>query len=151
MAAVKLHSFPVKEAWLDQYGHLRWSDYLSAFDAAGWKFYDHFGCGENYVQRTGCGFYTVECHVRYLREVRGDAHLDFEVLVFGADARRTWFAATIKAEGIERATIEFIDVHVDTRTGRSVPMPEAALAAFLAAKETDLPSWAGRNCSLEKR
>jgi acyl-CoA thioester hydrolase len=151
MTTLHLHSLPVREEWLDQYGHLRWSDYLSAFDKAGWAFYEHFGCGEDYVRRTGCGFYTVESHVRYLREVRCDAQLEFEGLVFGADTKRCWFAGVLKVDGIERATVELVDLHVDTRGGRSVPMPEATLAALLAAKEPQIPAWAGRSCSLAKR
>jgi acyl-CoA thioesterase FadM len=151
MTALHLRSLPVREEWLDQYGHMRWSDYVAACDKAGWAFYEHFGCGEAYVKRTGCGFYTVECHVRYLREIRGGATLDIEGLLFDADAKRTWFAAIVKSDGIERATVEVVDIHVDTRTGRSAPIPDDALAAFLAAKEPEIPAWAGRSCSLAKR
>ena len=60
MSLEKLHSEPVKDEWLDPYGHLNEAYYLVGFANAAWTFMDYFSIGPDYSERTGCGFYTVE-------------------------------------------------------------------------------------------
>ena len=152
MPPIQLGSVPVQPDWVDFYGHVRGADYFRAFDSAGYVFYERFfGPVDDYLKNTGCGFFTAEAHVRYLKEVRGDLRLDIAAMLFDFDAKRIWWAMTMTCEGVERATIEIIDLHVDTGIGRTVPIPETVQVALAGAKATERPSWSGRSCSLDKR
>jgi acyl-CoA thioesterase FadM len=151
MTVLKLHAEPVRDDWLDAYGHLNEAYYLVPFSNASWALQDHFGIGVDYFERTGGAIYTVETHLRYLKEVRAPALLEVETMVLGSDAKRIRFAHLMAVDGIERATFECVALHVDTRSGRTAPLPEAVQTALKAAQVTDLPEWAGRAVSLQKR
>lgn len=147
MSLLKLHSEPLQLGWLDAYGHLNEAYYLVPFSNASWKMQAHFGIGVAYFERTGCALYTLETHLRYLKEVRAPAELAVETIILGADAKRIHFAHRLMVDDTLRATGEFMALHYDTRAGRSAPLPESALAAFLDAQVDQLPEWAGRRIS----
>ena len=73
---LKLYAEPLRDDWLDAYGHLNEAYYLVPFSNASWALQEHFGIGVDYFERTGCALYTVESHVRYLNEVRAPALLE---------------------------------------------------------------------------
>ena len=106
MTPLRLHSEPVQEAWLDAYGHLNEAYYLVPFSNATWKLQDHFGIGVDYFDATGGAIYTVETHLRYLREVRAPALCEISSLVIGADAKRFHFAHIMTVDGTERSPKE---------------------------------------------
>jgi acyl-CoA thioesterase FadM len=45
MTIFTLHSEPLKDEWLDAYGHLNEAYYLVPFTAANWAIMDRFGIG----------------------------------------------------------------------------------------------------------
>ncbi len=147
---LKLHAEPVQDAWLDAYGHLNEAYYLIPFSNASWALQDHFGIGAAYFKRTGGALYTVESHIRYLKEVRAPARMEVESLVLASDAKRIHIAHVMQVAGIICATFECLGLHYDTRAGRSAAMPEAVQAALAAARAPVLPGWAGRRVSLQK-
>ena len=151
MTLLKLYAEPLRDDWLDAYGHLNEAYYLVPFSNASWALQDHFGIGVEYFERTGGALYTVETHLRYLKEVRAPALLEIESLVLGADAKRLRFAHVMKVKETVSATFECVALHVDTRAGRTAPFPEAVQAALEAARVADPPDWAGRGISLGKR
>jgi acyl-CoA thioesterase FadM len=151
MTLLKLHAEPLQEQWLDSYGHLNEAYYLVPFTNANWAILDHFGIGRPYYERTGGAFYTVESHVRYLKEVRFPALLETESIVFGADAKRLRAAHILRVDGVERATFECVMLHFDSKAGRVAPMPGTAQAALKAALAVELPNWAGRGISLDRK
>jgi len=151
MTLLKLHAEPLQEAWLDAYGHLNEAYYLVPFSNANWAILAHFGIGTDYFERTGGALYTVESHIRYLKEVRAPARLEIGSLVLGADAKRLRVAHVMTVDGIERATFECVMLHFDVKAGRITPMPEPAQAALKAAQAPDPPPWAGRGISLDRR
>lgn len=151
MTQLKLHSEPLQDDWLDAYGHLNEAYYLVPFSNATWALQDHFGIGVDYFERTGGALYTVETHLRYLKEVRAPALLEIESLVLGADAKRLRFAHVMMVGDSLRATFECMALHVDSRAGRTAPFPDAVQAALRAARVAELPDWAGRGISLGKR
>jgi len=144
MTAFRFHSEPLRRDWLDAYGHLNEAYYLVPFSAASWKLQEHFGIGVEYFRASGCALYTVETHLRYLREVRAPAELEIETLIFGADAKRMRFAHLMTVDGALRATAEFMSLHYDTRAQCSAPLPAETLAKLRAAAADELPQWAGR-------
>jgi len=149
MSLKELYSEAVKDDWLDPYGHMNEGYYLVAFANAAWAFCDHFGVGAAYFRQTGCGLYTLETHLRYLKEVRAPAVLDMEALVFETDKKRCRYGMIMRADGIERATFECVMLHIDSNAGRSAPLPDETLAAMQAAEVKPLPDWAGRSVSLK--
>jgi len=149
MTPLKLHSEPLKRDWLDAYGHLNEAYYLVPFSNASWCMQDYFGIGVRYFQRTGCALYTVETHLRYLKEVRAPAELAVETRILGADAKRIHFAHGMVVGGVLRATGEFMALHYDTRAGRTAPMPEAVLAKLKEAQVAEPPEWAGRRIGFD--
>lgn len=151
MTLLKLHAEPLQDHWLDAYGHLNEAYYLVPFTNANWAILAHFGIGTDYYERTGGALYTVESHVRYVKELRAPAQIEIESLVLGADAKRLRVAHVMKAGGTERATFECVMLHFDSKAGRTAPMPEATQAALKAAQVAELPPWAGRGISLDKR
>ena len=151
MTTLKLHSEPLQTAWLDAYGHLNEAYYLVPFSNTSWHMQTHFGLGVDYFARSGCAMFTVETHLRYLRETRAPAELAVETIVLGSDAKRMWFAHLMYAEKILRATAEFMTLHYDTKQGCVAAMPEAVQAALQEAKVAELPEWVGRKIALPVR
>ncbi len=151
MTHLKLHSEALRDDWLDAYGHLNEAYYLVPFSNATWALQDHFGIGVDYYERTGGALYTVETHLRDLKEVRAPALLEIESLVLGADAKRLHFAHTMLVGDSLRATFECLGLHFDSKAGRTAPFPDAVLVALQAACVAEAPDWAGRGISLGKR
>ena len=147
---LKLHAEPVQDVWLDAYGHLNEAYYLVPFSNASWALQDHFGIGADYFARTGGALYTVESHLRYLKEVRAPALMEVESLVLASDAKRIHIAHIMSVEGAVCATFECLGLHYDTRAGRSAAMPESVQAALAGAQAAQFPDWAGRQVSLRK-
>ena len=148
MTTLKLHAESLREEWLDAYGHLNEAYYLVPFSNTSWIMQDHFGLGVDYFKRTGCAMYTVETHVRYLREVRAPAELCVETLILGSDAKRMWFAHLLMVDGDLRATGEFMTLHYHTRENRTTAMPEPVRAALKKAEAANRPEWASRHIAL---
>ena len=146
-----MHSEALKDEWLDAYGHLNEANYLLPFANANWAFVEHFDVGVDYFKRTGGAFYTLEAHLRYLKEVRSPALLEIETMVFQSDAKRLRLAHVMTVDGIERATFECVMLHYDTRADRTAPMPAAFQVVLKQAEVDELPDWAGRSVSLKTR
>ena len=148
MTTLKLHAESLREEWLDAYGHLNEAYYLVPFSNTSWIMQDHFGLGVDYFKRTGCAMYTVETHIRYLREVRAPAELRVETLILGSDAKRMWFAHLLMVDGDLRATGEFMTLHYHTRENRTTAMPEPVRAALKKAETANRPEWTSRHIAL---
>ena len=151
MTILKLHREPLQDDWLDAYGHLNEAYYLVPFSNANWVVQDHFGIGVDYFERTGGAMYTVETHLRYLKEVRAPATFEIESMILDSDAKRIHLGHVMKVDGIERASFECVMLHFDSKANRTAPMPEAVQAALKETAMADLPDWAGRGVSLAKR
>ncbi len=147
---LKLHAEPVQDAWLDPYGHLNEAYYLVPFSNASWALQDHFCIGVAYFERTGAALYTVESHIRYLKEVRAPALMEIDSLVLGSDAKRIHIAHMMRVGEDVCATFECLGLHYDTHAGRTAAMPEAVQTALEAARAVEWPDWAGRRVSLKK-
>lgn len=151
MTLLKLHSEPVLDEWLDAYGHLNEAYYLVPFSNATWALQDHYGIGVEYFERTGGAIYTVETHLRYLKEVRAPATMEIESMVLESDAKRIRIAHIMTVEGIERATFECLGLHFDSRAGRVSPFPEEVQAALTEGAVAQMPDWAGRSIGIAKK
>ncbi len=151
MTVLRLHDEPLKDEWLDAYGHLNEAYYLVPFSNGNWAVQDHFGIGVDYFERTGRALYTVESHIRYLKEVRAPANLEIESMVLGSDAKRLHLAHVMKVEDVDRATIECLLLHFDTAAGCTSAFPERVQTALQNSVVEAFPLWAGRRVSLERQ
>ncbi len=150
MSIFQLHSEPVRDEWLDVYGHMNMGYYMVPFGKASWDIMERLEIGADYFTSTGCAFYTLESHLRYVMEIRSPAIVDIEGTVMEYDKKRIRYGLVMKVDGIERATCEYVDLHFDTKTGRSAPMPESVQKTLQGIQTPELPEWAGSSVSLSR-
>lgn len=150
---LRLHETVVDPSWVDYNGHMTEARYLHVFAEATDAFLRHVGLDDEYLDR-GASAYTVETHLRHLREVAGLEPLAVETQVLGADGKRVHLFHTLThgRSGETLATGEHLLAHVDTTRGRSSPWLEPVagrLAAVAAAHdELPVPEGAGRSVGL---
>lgn len=144
----KIHSESLQDQWLDAYGHLNEAYYLVPFSNATWVLQDRFAIGTDYFDRTGGALYTVETHLRYLKEVRAPALFEIDSMIVAAAPKKLHFAHVMKVDGIERATFECLALHFDSKAGRTAAFPDEILTALQAAALPVAPDWVGRKISI---
>lgn len=136
----------VKDEWIDYNGHLSEAYYVLVFGFATDALMDTAGLDTAYRERTGCSLYTVEAHVRYLREVARGSELTVRTTVLGVDGKKLRFVHEMfvdEPSGDPVATAELFTLHVDQTAGRSAPLPETT-RGYLAGLTAPAPAWAGR-------
>jgi carnitine 3-dehydrogenase / betainyl-CoA thioesterase len=152
---LSLHATVVDASWVDYNGHMTEARYLHVFADATDALLRHVGVDESYLGG-GHSAYTVETHLRHLREVAGLEALQVTTQVLGADEKRLHLFHTM-LHGRSReslATAEHLLLHVDTAAGRACPWVEpvadrvAAAAAAHAA--LPVPEGAGRAIALAR-
>ena len=100
------------------------SAYLLVFGDSSDAFFRFFGVDEQY-RASGRSLYTVETHLRHLREARLGDRLRLTLQALGVDGKRLHILHEMYGAGAELvATAEQLLVHADTRSGRSAPFPE---------------------------
>ncbi len=114
----------MQPAWVDYNGHMSESCYLLAFGDNADAFFRYIGIDEHY-RAAGHSLYTVETHLRHLREAGEAAPLSMTLRVLDHDDKRVHvFHEMFLGDSEELlATAEQMLVHVDSRAGRSAPMP----------------------------
>ena len=139
--------------WIDYNGHLTEGFYGVAFGAASDEALIHLGFDEDYRSLHGT-FYTVETHIRFLREVHEGASISADTYVLGADSRRLHLHHDLLVDGHRdpAATQEAMLLHVfqlpDGGSPRASPMVEPVLGGALAVADAHadvvFPDHAGR-------
>ncbi|MBP2368100.1 thioesterase family protein [Pseudonocardia parietis] len=141
-----VHTDRVRPEWIDYNGHLSEPYYVLVFGDATTALMDRAGLDAPYRAETGCSLYTVEAHVRYLREVGPDADLEVRTRVLGHDAKRLRIWHELHVEGRLAATEELMCLHVGPDGTQPFP---AGVAAALDDLADDLdvpePEHAGRS------
>jgi acyl-CoA thioester hydrolase len=148
MSVEPTHCEPVRPEWIDYNGHLSEPYYVLVFGHATDAVMDQVGLDAHYRSASGCSLYTVEAHVRYLREVAYPSTVDVVTRVVDVDAKRVHLCHEMRIGTDLVATEELLAMHVDTVAGRGSPLPDAvrdALAARLQAR----PGYAGRAILLQ--
>ena len=151
MTIFKLHSEPLKDEWLDAYGHLNEAYYLVPFTNTTWLLQNQFKIGVEYFEQTGCALYTVETHLRYINEVRKPAVINVESIILGSDAKKIWFAHLMVVNEQICATAEFLILHYSTRERKTIAMPDEVQRSLKEAEIKEKPDWVGRQISLVKK
>ncbi|MGW6748176.1 thioesterase family protein [Streptomyces sp. NPDC055006] len=148
-----LHS-TVRAEWIDYNGHMSEAFYVLVFGHATDALMIETGLHSGYRESTGCSLYTVESHLRYLRDVPEGVTLAVRSRVLGATAKKARFTHemyVVAAPGTEPAedarpvaTTELLAVHVDQKAGRAAPFPDEVRERFTELTEP-APDWAGRS------
>ncbi|HEY2100215.1 MAG TPA: thioesterase family protein [Pseudonocardia sp.] len=135
------YSDTVRPEWIDYNGHLSEPYYVLVFGYATTNLMEVSGLGEAYRSATGASLYTVEAHVRYLREVAVDAKLVVTTSVLSLGAKKLRLCHEMRVDGTLVATEELLTLHVTD--GRVSPFPET-VAARLGEYLGPVPEYAGR-------
>jgi acyl-CoA thioester hydrolase len=153
---LRLHSTTVPRAWLDYNGHMSESCYLLAFGDNADAFFRYVGIDEEY-RAAGHSLYTAQTNLIHRREAAEGDSLSMTLRVLDHDDKRVHlFHEMFRGEGdLLLATAEQLLVHVDSRAGRSAPMPadllERVVAIQRAHAELPLPELVGRPIRIQRR
>nr|WP_179429874.1 thioesterase family protein [Spelaeicoccus albus] len=120
--------------------------YVLVFGYATDRVMDALGMDEDYRRRTGNSLYTVEAHIRYLRQaVLGD-ELTVTTSVVGSGAKKLHLAHEMHVGGELAATEELLGLHVGAGD-KTVPFDGAVaaeIARALPGPDRHPPDWIGR-------
>jgi carnitine 3-dehydrogenase len=150
-----VHETVVDPTWVDYNGHLTESRYLHVFSEATDAFLLQVGVDAEYLG-SGSSAYTVETHLRHLRDVAALEPLRVETQILGADEKRlhVFHTMTHGVGGETLATAEQVLLHVDTAAGRVSPWQEPVAArlaeAALAHAALPVPDGAGRAIAMRR-
>jgi carnitine 3-dehydrogenase / betainyl-CoA thioesterase len=150
---LRLHETTVDPSSLDYNGHMTESRYGVEFGYATDAFLRHVGLDAQYLE-SGHSAYTVEGHVRFLREVAALEPIAIDTQVLAVDGKRLHLFHSLRHGGSGEllATGEYMLLHVDTAQGRTCPWEEPVASrlseAATAHARLPLPEGAGRAVSM---
>ena len=140
---IPLHASTVRPEWVDYNGHLRDAYYLLIFSEATDALMDHIGLDACTRERTYTTIFTLECHLRFLREVKRSITVQVRTQLLGHDAKRLHIHQSLMVgESDEAAAVcEQMLMHVDGRGPKSAPFAPDVLACVqaIAAAHARLP------------
>jgi len=115
----------IEPQWIDYNGHLNMAYYNVMFDRAIDEFWLQLGIGPDYKRERLGSTFTVECHVRYLREIHLGDPVQVSILLAGSDEKRlhTFEELRHASEGWVSATSENMTVHIDMNARKAAPFP----------------------------
>ena len=116
--------------WIDYNGHLRDAYYGLIGSFAVDALMDELGIDERYRSATRCTLYTLEMHLRYLHEVKGDDELLTHYELIGFDVKRLHLLLALHCGRYPdpAAVIEVMLLHVrQDAEPRSAKLPEVAM------------------------
>ena len=150
-APFRLHEVTVPAEWTDYNHHLTESAYLLVMGESSDAFFRFFGVDDAY-RDAGHSLFTVETHLRNLREAREGERLSLTIQVLGADAKRLHIVHEMylgPAGGLI-ATAEQMLLHVDTRAGQASPFTSLMAGVLheiraLHAAVLPVPEYVGRS------
>jgi carnitine 3-dehydrogenase len=148
-----LHHATVKPEWIDYNGHMTEHRYLEVFGDTTDALLRHVGADARYLA-SGFMYYTVETHIRHLKEVRQGEALHVTTQILGADDKRIHLFHSIYRTRDQAllATAEQMMLHVDSKAGKAVPASADVLDRVRrlaqAQKTLPIPEASGRRVAL---
>ncbi len=146
-APLLLHCTTVRPEWVDYNGHMSEWCYLLVMGDNSDAFFRYIGIDDDH-RASGASLFTVETHIRNLREASEHEDLSLTLRVLGVDAKRVHLVhEIIRPDGGVVATGEQMLVHVDTQAGKVSPLPATLFGRLqhIADAHTVLPwpDWVG--------
>lgn len=146
MTAFDSFSTTVPKEWVDYNEHLSEAFYVLIFGYATDAVMDRIGLGATEREATGASLYTVEAHLRYLREVRLGAKVSVRSQVVGSAPRKLHVAHEMGTSDGLVATEEVLGLYVAGDPVTAQPFPEAVAARVAGLLDVDgAPDWVGRS------
>ncbi|MAY70514.1 MAG: hypothetical protein CME82_03530 [Halomonas sp.] len=143
----------VKPDWVDYNGHMNDAEYARVFSLAVDTLMERIGLDEAGRDRHGYTLYTLETHLRYLREAHQGQPLQVEVALVDRDAKRLhlWFELYSGEQLL--ATSEQMLMGIDVDSGRPGPFPEVVDTAIAAlpAISSPAPEGLGQRIGIVRR
>lgn len=114
----------VRPEWVDYNGHMNVAFYGYVFEEAARAFFAYLDLSRQYRERSGHGFFAVEAHTIYEREVKGGGPLAFtsQILGVGNKTIHCLHAMLHADERYVAATNEVMYVNVNIVGQRSAPI-----------------------------
>lgn len=123
--------------WIDYNGHLRDGYYALIASASIDALMDDLGLDDHYRRDTHCTLYTLEMHVRFLKEVKGDATLILDRYPAELDAKRLRLLIAMRSSSRSDDIAAVVDVMLmHVHQGESV-----RASAFPAMTNERLNAW----------
>jgi acyl-CoA thioester hydrolase len=145
-APLALFGTTVPAAWVDYNGHMSEWCYLLAMGENSDAFFRYIGINEEY-RTSGGSLYTVETHLRNLREAALGDSVSLRLRVLGLDAKRVHIAHEMYSGEMLLATGEQLLLHVNMAAGRATALPTVLhdrLAQIATAHNAlPVPEWVG--------
>jgi acyl-CoA thioester hydrolase len=144
----------IEPQWIDYNGHLNMAYYNVMFDRAVDELWLKLGIGPAYLKERNGSTFTVECHVRYLREIHLGDPVQISILLVAADEKRVHTFKELRhaTEGWISATSENMTIHTDMSTRKTAPFPpdiQARIRTFVEAhKAAPRPDGIGRKVAM---
>ena len=144
-----LHSSEVRPDWLDYNGHMTESRYLQVFGDATDAFLQFIGMDEEY-RKKGFSVYTVETHIRHLKEVSAGKSLSVDTQLLGFDEKRFRIFHVMRnsSSGEILATSEHMMLHVNSKIGKASEfcsnLFERLSLIWKGHKKLPLPEYSGQ-------
>jgi len=122
---IPLHQFSVPDEWCDYNEHFSDCYYLIPFSIGLDHVLDSVGLGKHYRKDNDYSTYTVDAHIRYLREAKAGEPLTIVSAIADGDSKRLFTRHEMRRGETVIATCEFVCLHVDVRIPRAAPFPDA--------------------------
>lgn len=114
----------LEPGWIDYNDHLNMAYYNVLFDRAVDIVYERIGAGPAYLKAHQASLFTVETHIRYLRELKPDALVTTTFQLIAHDDKRLHGYQEVRhRDGWLAATCEGLFLHVDQTVPRASPFP----------------------------
>ncbi|EMQ97740.1 thioesterase family protein [Paeniglutamicibacter gangotriensis] len=130
--------------WIDYNGHMSEAFYVLAFGDATTAVMAALGLDEDYRTSSNWSLYTVEAHVRYLREASLGEELEITTVIVASRPKKLHLAHEMHRAGKLIATEEILGLHVDQASGSTIPFPAAVLGRIEAHGQSTR-DWSGRS------
>ncbi len=125
---------------IDQNGHMNIAHYFREGSIGAWQLVVDRATGEDYIERRGLSFFTVEHRLAYLAELRAGERYSVHATVVGRSDKAVHAAAFVVDREHDRVAcrMELVYVHVDMDDRRATPIPDD-VAARLDAVAAEHP------------
>jgi acyl-CoA thioester hydrolase len=119
------HRATIIPDYLDAMGHMNVRWYMSLYDEAGWKFFDHIGMTLEYFETEKKGGFALRQMLQYYAEVRLGETVAIHARVLGRSEKKIYFMLFMvnETQHVLASTFESLGTHADLELRRSAPFP----------------------------
>lgn len=126
------HRELIPESYRDRMGHMNVSWYIHLFNGALRGFYELFGFNRSYMEATESGVFALECHIRYLSEVKVGQRVTLRSRAIARTEKRLHFVLFMEIDdsGALASICEYVVAHIDMKVRRMSPILEPVASRF---------------------